>query len=76
MSGFSRQEGASRASVDVAHVDELIAVGIISAAEEGLSPGDVRRIGIMRSLQEAGLPLDGMARGHASPNTPDRVRSW
>jgi len=63
MSGLSRDEAAARAGVDGAYVDELLAAGILSPAEVGLTTGDVRRIGIMHSLQEAGLPLDGIAKG-------------
>jgi len=63
MSGLSRQEAAVRAGVEAGYVDELIAAGILAPAEDGLTTGDVRRIGILRSLQEAGLPLEGIAKG-------------
>jgi adenylate cyclase len=62
--GLSREETAARAGVDVAYVDQLIAAGVLNAAgPTGLTLGDVRRVGLMRSLQEAGLPLDSIARG-------------
>jgi adenylate cyclase len=63
MSGLSRQDGAARAGVDAGYVDELVAAGVLAPAEDGLTTGDVRRIGILRSLQEIGLPLESIARG-------------
>jgi adenylate cyclase len=63
MSDQSRQEAAARAGVDSSYVDELIGAGVLTLAEGGFTTGDVRRIGIMRSLQEAGLPLDGIQKG-------------
>jgi adenylate cyclase len=65
MSGLSRDETAARAGVDVAYVDELVAARILSPAQDQFTIGDVRRIGIMRSLREAGLPLEDLAKGLA-----------
>jgi adenylate cyclase len=66
MSGLSRDQAAARAGVDAAYIDELIAAGVLAAAgSDGFSTSDVRRIGVLRSLQEAGLPLDGLAAGFA-----------
>jgi adenylate cyclase len=64
MSGLSRQETAERAGVEVAYVDELIDAGVLTPDSAGsLFADDVKRAGIVRSLQEAGLPLDGIANG-------------
>ena len=61
---MTRQEVAERAGVEVAYVDELIAVAILMLdSADSLTADDVRRAGIVRSLQEAGLPLDGIATG-------------
>jgi adenylate cyclase len=64
MVGLSRHQSAARAGVDEAYLDELIAAGLLKPDERHeLSLADVRRVGIIRSLQEAGLPLDGLAAG-------------
>src|SRR5438552_7835552 len=66
MPGLSRAEVAARAGVDIAYVDELIAGRVLAPVGDGtFSVDDVRRIGILRALQEAGLPLDGLAAGFA-----------
>jgi adenylate cyclase len=62
--GLSRAELAARAGVDVSYVDELIGAKILRpSADDRFTPGDVRRIRLLQSFQEAGLPLDGMAAG-------------
>ncbi|HYN70431.1 MAG TPA: adenylate/guanylate cyclase domain-containing protein [Candidatus Eisenbacteria bacterium] len=64
MSGLTRQEVAERADVEVAYVDQLLAVAVLTPDSAGsLTADDVKRAGIMRSLQDAGLPLDGIANG-------------
>jgi adenylate cyclase len=64
VSGLTREEAAARAGVDVEQVDELILAGALQPASDGaLTSADVRRIGIVRSMLDAGLPLDGIARG-------------
>jgi adenylate cyclase len=63
MSGLTREEAAAGAGVEAAYVEELIAAKILRPRDAGLTTGDVRRIRLMESLQEAGLPLDGMAAG-------------
>jgi adenylate cyclase len=60
---LTREEAATGAGVDVAYVDELIAAKVLRPKEDGLTVGDVRRIRLVESLQEAGLPLEGMAAG-------------
>ena len=64
MSGLTRQEVAERAGVEVAYIDELLAVAVLTPdSADSLTADDVRRAGIVRSLQEAGLPLGGIANG-------------
>lgn len=64
MANFSRPETAARAGVAESYLDELIAAGLLKPdALDELTMGDVRRVGIIRSAQEAGIPLDGLAAG-------------
>jgi adenylate cyclase len=58
----SRDEVARRAGVDPDYVDRLVEVGILKPGPgDALSPGDVRRARWVRSLELAGVPLDGIA---------------
>jgi adenylate cyclase len=58
----SRHEVARRAGVDADHIDRLVELGILlPGPEDEFSPGDVRRTRWVRSLERAGVPLDGMA---------------
>lgn len=58
----SRHEVARRAGVDADYVDRLVEVGILKPGKGDIfSPGDVRRARWVRSLERAGVPLDGMA---------------
>ena len=62
MSGYSRQEVAQRAGVDPDYVDRLVELGILTpAAADAFSPGDALRARWLRSLEQAGVPLDGVA---------------
>ena len=63
MAGLTTAEAAARAGVESPFVDQLLDAGILRRSETGLSAGDVRRIGILRILQDAGLPLDAIAAG-------------
>jgi adenylate cyclase len=64
MAGFTRPETAARAGVAESYVDELVAAGLLKPdALDGLTMADVRRVGLIRSLQEAGVPLDGLVAG-------------
>lgn len=71
MDRFPRKELAVRAGVDSDYVRRLIELGILTAGEgDTFSLGDVRRVRLLKSLEAAGMPLDGMARavgsGHLS----------
>jgi class 3 adenylate cyclase len=60
--GFDREALAKRAGVDTAYVDRLIELGILASPGDGsaFSRGDVRRVRLVRGLEEGGLPLDGI----------------
>jgi adenylate cyclase len=59
---LTADELAERAGVDSEYVGRLVEVGILRIAEgrTGFRPTDARRIQIVRSLEESGLPLDGI----------------
>jgi class 3 adenylate cyclase len=58
----SRQEVAQKAGVEPEYVDRLVQLGILGPdAEDTFSPGDVRRASWVQSLEQAGVPLDGIA---------------
>jgi adenylate cyclase len=60
--GYSRQEVAQRAGVDPDYVDRLVELGVLSpAAGEAFSSGDALRARWVRSLERAGVPLEGLA---------------
>jgi adenylate cyclase len=61
MSGYTRDEAAERAGVEPAYVVRLVDLGILAPEEPGrFSPGDVRRVLMARSLEDAGISLDGV----------------
>jgi adenylate cyclase len=62
MSGYTRQEVAQRAGVDPDYLDRLVELGILTpAAGEAFSPGDALRARWLQSLEQAGVPLEGLA---------------
>jgi adenylate cyclase len=60
--GFTLEALAERAGVHVGYVDRLVELGILTPGEAGsrFSGGDVRRVRLVRGLEEGGLPLEGM----------------
>jgi adenylate cyclase len=65
------KELADRAGLDSDYVGRLIELGILTPGEADMfSLGDVRRARLLKSLEQAGMPLDGMGRavgsGHLS----------
>jgi adenylate cyclase len=62
--GFTREALAERAGVNIGYVDQLVELGILAPGEAGslFSEGDVRRVRLVRGLEEGGLPLEGMGR--------------
>jgi adenylate cyclase len=62
VSGYSRQEVAQRAGVDPDYLDRLVQLGILTpAAGDAFSPGDVLRARWLQSLEQGGVPLEGIA---------------
>jgi adenylate cyclase len=62
VAAFTRQALAERAAVPVDYVDRLVEFGILATPEGGssFSQGDLRRVRLVRSLEEGGLPLEGI----------------
>ena len=62
MVAYGRGEAADRAGVEPAYLDRLVELGIVAPEAPGsFSRSDVRRARLVRSLDEAGIPLDGLA---------------
>jgi adenylate cyclase len=56
---YLRQDAAKRAGVEPRYVDRLVDLGVIAPAEPGrFSAGDVRRMLMAKSLEDASIPLD------------------
>jgi class 3 adenylate cyclase len=60
---YSRAEVADRAGVDPGFVDRLCELGLLTAAPDAFTEGDVRRARILQSLSTAGMPLDAIGEG-------------
>jgi adenylate cyclase len=59
---YQAQEAAKAAEVLPEFLSHLVELGIVFPDEDGtFSTGDVRRIRLLRTLDRAGLPLDGVA---------------
>ena len=62
MNPFSRQDAAERAGVGVDKLDQLVELGILKpSVDDRFTPGDVRRVGLIQSLEDAGVRLEGLA---------------
>jgi adenylate cyclase len=62
VSGYSRQQVAQRAGVDPGYLDRLVELGILRPAAGGVfSAGDALRARWLQSLEQAGVPLQGLA---------------
>jgi adenylate cyclase len=63
MGGYTRESLAERAGAAPAYVDRLVELGILTHPEldSTFSEGDVRRVRLVRGLEESGLPLEGMS---------------
>ncbi|MGH8927273.1 MAG: adenylate/guanylate cyclase domain-containing protein [Acidimicrobiia bacterium] len=62
MERISRPLTAERAGVETSFVEKLVELGILGPDGEGrLAESDVRRVRIMQVLEDAGLPLEGVA---------------
>ncbi len=62
MTWYPLDDVAGRAGVDADYVARLVDLGILTPAEpDRFSPGDVRRVLMAASLEDAGIPLEGVA---------------
>jgi len=62
MTWYSREEAAERAGVKPSYRARLADLGILAPDEpDRCSPGDVRHALMARSLEDAGIPLEGVA---------------
>jgi adenylate cyclase len=62
MTSYPREEAAERAGVTLPYLARLVDLGILVPEEpDRCTPGDVRRALMARSLEDAGIPLDGVA---------------
>ena len=59
---YTREEAAGRSGVEPGYFDRLVDLGILGSEHaDRFSPGDVRRVSMVKSLEDAGIPLDGVA---------------
>ncbi|MGZ8641779.1 MAG: adenylate/guanylate cyclase domain-containing protein [Actinomycetota bacterium] len=62
MTWYPLEDAAARAGVDADYIARLVDLGILAPAEpDRFSQGDVRRVLMARSLEDAGIPLEGLA---------------
>ena len=62
MVSLSRDEVAEQTGTAPDYVDRLVELGIVEPAEVGqFSTGDVRRVLMVKSIDDAGVPIDGVA---------------
>ncbi|MEA2676052.1 MAG: adenylate cyclase [Chloroflexota bacterium] len=62
MSDYSRQQAAERADVSVDQLTQILELGMLGErADDRFTSGDIRKIGLVRDLTAAGLPLDALA---------------
>jgi class 3 adenylate cyclase/DNA-binding transcriptional MerR regulator len=59
---YPPEDAAERAGVEPSYLVRLVELGILPpAGSDRFSPGDVRRVLMARSLEDAGIPLEGVA---------------
>ena len=59
---YPRSEAAERAGVSLEDLDRLVELEILKPdADDRLSEGDVRRVGVVQQLEAAGIPLEVLA---------------
>src|SRR4051812_19110491 len=61
MTRYTREEAAEGAGIEPAYVDRLVELGIVAAVDETYSAGDVRRILTTKTVEDAGISIEGMA---------------
>ena len=61
MTWYSSENAAERAGVEPNYLVRLVDLGILTPEErDRFAPGDVRRVLMAKSLEDAGIPLDGV----------------
>jgi class 3 adenylate cyclase len=64
MSNAGKAEAARRAGVEIDFLDQLEDLGLVTPTDDGgYSRGQVRRAQLVRTLDQAGIPLEGLAAG-------------
>ena len=61
MGAMTREEAAGAAGVEPGYLDWLVELGVIVPDGDRFSAGDVRRAMMTRSVENAGIPVEGMA---------------
>jgi adenylate cyclase len=62
MIGYPREQAAERAGVEPDYLDRLVDLDILAPeAPDQFTASDVRRAQLTRTLEDAGMPLDGLA---------------
>ena len=62
MTLYSRENAAERGGVEPDYLVRLVDLGVLVPGEpDRFSPGDVRRVLMAKSLEDAGIPLDSLA---------------
>ena len=62
MTWYSREDAAERVGVEPSYLVRLADLGLLAPEEpDRFSPGDLRRVMMARSLEDAGIPLEGVA---------------
>jgi adenylate cyclase len=59
---YSREDAAERAGAEPSYLARLVDLGVVACEEpDRFSAGDVRRVLMVKSLEDAGIPLEGVA---------------
>src|SRR4051794_26257798 len=62
MATYSAEDAADRAGVEPGYLGRLVDLGILDRGEgDRYTPGDVRRLMMVKSLEESGIGLEGIA---------------
>jgi DNA-binding transcriptional MerR regulator len=63
---YSATELARRTGVETNYIEQLVELGILAGSPDGaasFTPTDVRKVNIVRALEQGGMPLAGIGRG-------------
>ncbi|MGW5237338.1 adenylate/guanylate cyclase domain-containing protein [Monashia sp. NPDC004114] len=64
MRSYSRDDACARVGVEPEYLDRLLGLGVLGQADPArLSPGDLRRVVMAKSLEDAGIPLEHVVAG-------------